>query len=41
MTGNVVDERSNGLVWLNLDPRWDPIRQDARFTAVVHRVSLP
>ncbi len=36
-----VDERSNWLVWLNLDPRWDPIRQDARFKAIVQRVGLP
>ena len=36
-----IDERSNWLVWLNLDPRWDPIRQDARFVAIVRRIGLP
>jgi len=36
-----VDERSNWLVWLNLDPRWDPIRQHPRFKAIVRRVGLP
>jgi TolB-like protein/Tfp pilus assembly protein PilF len=35
-----VDERSNWLVWLKLDPRWDPIRQDPRFKVIVRRVGL-
>ena len=36
-----IDERSNWLVWLNLDPRWDLIRQDARFIPVARQVGLP
>jgi adenylate cyclase len=35
------DERSHWLVWLNLDPRWDPIRSDKRFTELVSKVGLP
>ena len=35
------DERSNWLVWLKSDPRWDPIRSDKRFAELVHRVGLP
>ena len=34
-------ERSHWLVWLKRDPRWDGIRDDARFQALVHRVGLP
>jgi len=36
-----VDERSNWLVWLKLDPRWDQIRSDPRFISIVQRVGLP
>jgi tetratricopeptide (TPR) repeat protein len=36
-----VEERTHWLVWLNRDPRWDPIRGDARFASVVKRVGLP
>ena len=34
-------ERSNWLVWLNNDPRWDGVRQDPRFKEVVRKVGLP
>ena len=34
-------ERSHWLVWLKRDPRWDEIRDDARFQALVRRVGLP
>jgi DNA-binding winged helix-turn-helix (wHTH) protein/TolB-like protein/Tfp pilus assembly protein PilF len=34
-------ERSHWLVWLRLDPRWDPIRDDVRFEKLVNRVSFP
>jgi tetratricopeptide (TPR) repeat protein len=36
-----VEERTHWLVWLNRDPRWQPIRGDARFAALVRRVGLP
>jgi tetratricopeptide (TPR) repeat protein len=36
-----VDERTHWLVWLNRDRRWDPIRSDPRFRAIVKRVGLP
>ncbi|MBK9569208.1 MAG: tetratricopeptide repeat protein [Chitinophagaceae bacterium] len=34
-------DRSNWLVWLKLDPRWDQIRSDTRFTELVKKVGLP
>lgn len=34
-------ERTHWLVWLNRDRRWDPIRSDSRFAALVRRVGLP
>ena len=33
-------ERSNWLVWLNRDPRWDPLRGDRRFQDLLHRVGF-
>jgi tetratricopeptide (TPR) repeat protein len=36
-----VDERTHWLLWLNRDRRWDPIRSDERFRAIVRRVKLP
>ena len=36
-----VAERTHWLVWLNRDPRWQSIRDDARFAALVERVGLP
>ena len=35
------DHRTNWLVWLGLDPRWDPMRDDPRFRDLIHRVGLP
>lgn len=35
-----VAERSHWLVWLRLDPRWDAIRDDARFEQLLSRVGL-
>jgi len=34
-------EHSPGLVLLNVDRAWDPIRADPRFKAAVRRVGLP
>ena len=36
-----VAERTHWLVWLNRDPRWQSIRGDPRFAALVKRVGLP
>jgi len=36
-----VDERTHWLLWLNRDRRWDPIRSDDRFRAIVRRVGIP
>ena len=36
-----VQERTHWLLWLNRDRRWDPIRSDSRFRALVRRVGLP
>jgi len=36
-----VVERTHWLVWLNRDPRWSSIRDDARFAALVKKVGLP
>lgn len=34
-------ERSNWLVWLETDPRWNSIRSDKRFAELVKKVGLP
>lgn len=36
-----VRERTHWLVWLNRDPRWQPLRSDPRFKSLVRRVGLP
>jgi tetratricopeptide (TPR) repeat protein len=35
------EERSNWMVWLLKDPRWDPVRSDPRFAAMLDRVGFP
>jgi tetratricopeptide (TPR) repeat protein len=35
------DERSNWLVWLRLDPRWNGLRADPRFDQLVARMRFP
>lgn len=35
------DERSNWLVWLKTDPRFDMLRSDRRFAEMVSRIGLP
>lgn len=36
-----VRERTHWLVWLNRDTRWDMVRDDPRFAALVREVGLP
>jgi hypothetical protein len=36
-----LEARSPGLVFLNVDRAWDPIRTDPAFRAAVKRVGLP
>lgn len=38
---DAVRERSHWLVWLKRDRRWDDVRPDPRFAAVVNQVGLP
>jgi hypothetical protein len=38
---NALTEREGGLVWLNVEPDWDPIRTDPRFQLLLRRVGLP
>jgi len=39
--GEALDGRSPGLVFLNVDRAWDPIRTDPAFRAALERVGLP
>jgi hypothetical protein len=36
-----LDERSAWMVYLNLDPRLDSLRSEARFKTLVRNVGLP
>jgi hypothetical protein len=35
------DEKSHWLVWLRLDPRWNGLRHDPRFSDLVSRMRFP
>jgi tetratricopeptide (TPR) repeat protein len=35
------DEKSHWLVWLRLDPRWNGLRPDPRFSDLVSRMRFP
>jgi serine/threonine protein kinase/Tfp pilus assembly protein PilF len=35
------EERTNWLVWLLKDPRWDPMRAEPRFQEIVRKVGFP
>ena len=36
-----LEERTNWMVWLLKDPRWDPMRSDPRFQEIVRQVGFP
>lgn len=38
--GRAFDDRSAGLIYLHLDPIYDPLREDPRFAALVARIGL-
>lgn len=38
--GKAFEERSNWLVWLKLDPRWAPVKNDRRYADLVVKVGL-
>ena len=35
-----TQERTNWMVWTAIDPRWKPIRDDPRFTALLQQIRL-
>jgi hypothetical protein len=35
-----ADERAGWMVFLNADPIWDPICNDARFVAVINKMGF-
>jgi TolB-like protein/Tfp pilus assembly protein PilF len=35
------DARSSWMTWLKVEPKYDPIRSDARFKDLIHKVGLP
>ena len=35
------EERASWMIWLLKDPRWDPMRGDPQFEAIVDRVGFP
>ncbi|HKY28549.1 MAG TPA: tetratricopeptide repeat protein [Pyrinomonadaceae bacterium] len=39
--GKAIQERSEMLIYLNVDPRFDRIRSDSRFKMLINRVGLP
>ncbi|MDX2033035.1 MAG: protein kinase [Blastocatellia bacterium] len=40
LLNKAFDERAERLVWLRVDPRFDPLRQAPRFTDLIERIGL-
>jgi eukaryotic-like serine/threonine-protein kinase len=40
MLNQAYSERSERIVWINVDPRFDPLRGDTRFTYLLRRIGL-
>lgn len=38
--GRALDARCMGMQWLRVEPIWDPLRRDTRFTALLKRMDL-
>ncbi|MEP6796396.1 MAG: CDC27 family protein [Saprospiraceae bacterium] len=38
--GKALSERAGWMLWIKVDPIWDPIRKDVRFSAVVKQMGL-
>ena len=38
--GKACDEHSNIVIWLKVHPHFDPLRNDPRFLALLHRMGL-
>jgi Tfp pilus assembly protein PilF len=36
-----VDVRDNWLAFVNVEPRWDPLRSDPRFSHLLSRINFP
>jgi hypothetical protein len=39
-TSTVPSKRSGGLIYLHLDPGYEPLRSDPRYTELVSRIGL-
>ncbi len=39
--GKAYDDRSNNMIFLNIDPQFDSLRSEPEFQSLLHRMSLP